>query len=82
MLQLQSAFGVLALLAIAWLCGENRRAVSARQTAIGLTVTVLTAVALIRLPFVAHAFGAINEDRKSTRLNSSHIAVSRMPSSA
>src|SRR6202020_632689 len=61
MLQLQSAFGVLALLAIAWACGENRRAVSLRQTAIGLTVTLLTAIVLIKLPLVAHAFGAIND---------------------
>src|SRR6202162_5560872 len=61
MLQLQSAFGVLAWLAIAWVVGENRRAVSPRQTAIGLVVTLLTAVALIKLPFVAHAFGAIND---------------------
>jgi CNT family concentrative nucleoside transporter len=61
MLQLQSAFGVLALLAIAWAFGENRRAVSLRQAAIGLFVTILTAVALIKLPFVAHAFGAIND---------------------
>ena len=28
------------------------------------------------------AFGAVGEDRKSTRLNSSHIEESRMPSSA
>ena len=55
MLQLQSAFGVFALLAIAWAFGENRRAVSLRQAAIGLFVTILTAVALIKLPFVARA---------------------------
>jgi CNT family concentrative nucleoside transporter len=61
MLQLQSAFGVLALLVIAWVFGENRRAVSLRQAAIGLAVTFLTALALIKLPFVAHAFGAIND---------------------
>jgi CNT family concentrative nucleoside transporter len=61
MLQLQSAFGIIALLAIAWAFGENRRAVSLRQTAIGLTVTLVTAVALIKLPFVAHAFGVIND---------------------
>jgi len=30
MLQLQSAFGVLALLGVAWALGENRRAVSWR----------------------------------------------------
>src|SRR5260370_242725 len=61
MLQLQSAFGVLALLAIAWVFGENRGAVSLRQAAIGLFVTILTAVALIKLPFVAHAFGVLND---------------------
>jgi CNT family concentrative nucleoside transporter len=60
MLQLQSAFGVFALLVVAWAFGENRRAVSLRQAAIGLGVTFLTALALIKLPFVAHAFGAIN----------------------
>ena len=61
MLQLQSAFGVLALLAIAWALGENRRAVSLRQIAIGLAVTVATALALIKLPLVARVFGAIND---------------------
>jgi concentrative nucleoside transporter, CNT family len=61
MLQLQSAFGVVALLAIAWACGENRRAVSPRQAAIGLAVTLVTAVVLLKLPVVAHAFGAIND---------------------
>ena len=38
MLQLQSAFGIVALLAIAWALGENRRAVSLRQAAIGLHI--------------------------------------------
>jgi concentrative nucleoside transporter, CNT family len=61
MLQLQSAFGIVALLALAWAFGENRRAVSLRQTAIGLAVTVATAVVLIKLPGVAHLFGAIND---------------------
>ena len=58
---LQSAFGIIALLAIAWALGENRRAVSFRQAAIGLAATLLTAVVLIKLPVVAHAFGAIND---------------------
>ena len=59
--QLQSAFGVFALLAIAWGLGENRRAISLRQAAIGLAVTLLTAVVLIKLPLVARAFGVIND---------------------
>ena len=61
MLQLQSAFGVFALLAIAFAFGENRRSVSLRQAAIGLFVTLLTAIVLIKLPVVAHAFGVIND---------------------
>jgi CNT family concentrative nucleoside transporter len=61
MLQLQSAFGVLALLAIAWALSENRRAFSLRQAAVGLAVTVVTALVLLKLPPVAKAFGAIND---------------------
>jgi CNT family concentrative nucleoside transporter len=61
MLQLQSTLGVFALLAIAWGLGENRSQVSLRQAAIGLVVTLVTAVILIKLPIVAHAFGAIND---------------------
>src|SRR5438132_10723954 len=61
MLQLQSAFGIFGLLAIAWGFGENRRAVSIRQAAVGLAVTLITAIILIKLPLVAHAFGAIND---------------------
>ena len=61
MLQLQSAFGIVALLAIAWALSENRRAVSLKQAAIGLLVTLATAVILIKLPVVAHAFGVIND---------------------
>src|SRR4030088_3284982 len=59
--QLQSLFGVFALLAIAWAFGENRGAVSLRQAAIGLVVTILTAVGLMKLPFVARAFSVIND---------------------
>jgi concentrative nucleoside transporter, CNT family len=61
MLQLQSAFGIVALLALAWILGENRRAVSVRQAVIGLVVTFATAVVLIKLPGVVHVFGAIND---------------------
>jgi CNT family concentrative nucleoside transporter len=61
MLQLQSGFGVLALLAIAWALSEHRRAVSLRQMAVGLAVTVVTALVLLKLPPAAKAFGAIND---------------------
>src|SRR5277367_592560 len=61
MLQLQSAFGIVALLAMAWALGENRRAASLRQTALGLEGTLATDIILIKLPGVAHVFGAIND---------------------
>jgi CNT family concentrative nucleoside transporter len=57
---LQSVFGVFALLALAWLVSENRRAVSWRQAAIGLAVTFITALLLLKVPGVASAFAIIN----------------------
>lgn len=61
MLQLQSAFGIVALLALAWVFGESRRSVSLRQAAVGLVVTLATALVLIKLPGVARMFGTIND---------------------
>ncbi|WIW44038.1 nucleoside transporter C-terminal domain-containing protein [Bradyrhizobium sp. 62B] len=61
MLRLQSALGIFALLLIAFALTENRRAVSLRQATIGLVVTFVTAIMLLKLPAVAHAFGAIND---------------------
>jgi len=61
MLRLQSALGIFALLLIAWALGENRRAASLRQAAVGLAATFVTALILLKLPIVAHAFGAIND---------------------
>jgi concentrative nucleoside transporter, CNT family len=61
MLQLQSGFGVFAMLMIAWAFGEHRDRVSVRQVAIGLGLTLLTAALMLKLPGAAHAFGAIND---------------------
>jgi CNT family concentrative nucleoside transporter len=61
MLRLQSALGIFALLLIAYALAENRRSVSLRQAVIGLVVTLVTAIVLLKLPVVAHAFGAIND---------------------
>src|SRR3954470_11560821 len=61
MQQLQSASGVIALLAFAWAISENRRAVSLKQAAVGLVLTFATALLLLKLPFLAHAFSAIND---------------------
>jgi concentrative nucleoside transporter, CNT family len=61
MLQLQSAFGILALLAIAWAISEHRRAVSPRQAAIGLAVTFAGALLMLKVPGASKAFGFVND---------------------
>jgi CNT family concentrative nucleoside transporter len=61
MLQLQSAFGVFALLAIAFALSERRAAVSWRQAAVGLAVTLVTAVILLKVPYAAKLFAGIND---------------------
>lgn len=61
MLRLQSTLGVFALLLIAFTLAENRRAVLVRQALIGLVVTFATAIVLLKVPVVAHAFGAIDD---------------------
>jgi CNT family concentrative nucleoside transporter len=60
MQELQSAFGMLALLAIAWSISENRGAVSLRQAAVGLAVTFATAALFLKVPEVTAGFAAIN----------------------
>ncbi len=60
MQHLQSALGIIALLAIGWAISEDRRAVSWKQAAIGLAVTFATAVLLLKVPGVTSAFAAVN----------------------
>jgi concentrative nucleoside transporter, CNT family len=61
MLQLQSALGVIGLLAIAWLFSEHRRAVRWKQIALALAVTVGVAVTLLKVPQVVAAFAYVNQ---------------------
>jgi concentrative nucleoside transporter, CNT family len=61
MQQLQSAFGIFALLAIAWAMSEHRRAVSFRQSAVGLAVTFAGALLFTKVPNASTVFGVINE---------------------
>ncbi|MBI4205687.1 MAG: nucleoside:proton symporter [Betaproteobacteria bacterium] len=60
MLVLQSAFGLIALLAIAWCMSENRRAVPWRIVISGVILQLLL-VALLKAPPVKHFFLALNE---------------------
>ncbi len=61
MQNLQSAAGIVAIILFAWLISENRRAVSWRQAAIGLVVTIALAVLLLKVPQVKVAFVWIND---------------------
>jgi concentrative nucleoside transporter, CNT family len=61
MQNLQSAVGVFAMLAIAWIISEDRRGVAWKQAAIGLLFTFGTAVVLLKVPGVTRAFAAIND---------------------
>ena len=47
---LQSAFGIFALLALAWIVSEDRRGVAWGQAAVALLVTFATAVILLKVP--------------------------------
>ena len=58
---LQSAFGLVALLAIAWLMSENRRAVPWRIVVSGVILQLLLAALLLKAPPVKHFFLALNE---------------------
>jgi CNT family concentrative nucleoside transporter len=60
MLQLQSALGVFALVAIAWAISERRGAVNWKNAAVGLAVTLVLALLLLKVPPVRGAFGAVN----------------------
>lgn len=56
MLQLQSALGVVALLAFAWAISEDRRAVNRKMAVAALAVTFAAAVLLLKVPQIAFAF--------------------------
>jgi len=57
---LQSALGVVAILAFAWLVSENRGAVSWRPVLTGLAVTFALALLMLKVPQTEIAFAWIN----------------------
>jgi CNT family concentrative nucleoside transporter len=58
---IQSIAGIFGLLAIAFAFSENHRAVSARQAAIGLALTIVLAVLFLRIPQLKVAFGMVGD---------------------
>ena len=61
MQNLQSALGVVALLAFALLVSENRRLVSWRRACVGLGLTIGLAIVFLKIPPVRAAFAAAND---------------------
>ena len=61
MQNIQSIVGIFALLALAFLISENRRLVSWRQAAVGLAVTFVLAVLMLKIPQLQAAFGVIGD---------------------
>ena len=59
MQHLQSAFGIVALIAFAWAISENRRAVDWKSAGVALLVTLATAVLLLKVPQIALVFRAL-----------------------
>jgi CNT family concentrative nucleoside transporter len=57
--QLQSAFGVFALLGIAWALGEKRNGVDWKSAAKAFALTAATAVLLLEVPQIKTAFGFV-----------------------
>lgn len=60
MQHLQSALGVVALLAFAWAVSENRRAVDWKSAGVALLVTFATALLLLKVPGIKTAFAGVN----------------------
>jgi CNT family concentrative nucleoside transporter len=60
MQNLQSALGVVALIAFAWAISENRRAVSPQRVAVGLLITLVLAALFLKVPPITAAIGSAN----------------------
>src|SRR5512134_1114686 len=61
LLTLQSAFGFAAIVAIAWLLSEDRRAMPWRIVISGAVLQIVLAAALLKLPLFRELFLALNE---------------------
>jgi CNT family concentrative nucleoside transporter len=57
----QAALGLAAILALAWLCGENRRAIPWRTVAVGIGLQIGLALLLIGVPASGWALHVLNQ---------------------
>jgi CNT family concentrative nucleoside transporter len=73
----QSAFGVFALLGLAWLISEARFAVSWKRVGLSLALTFVLAVLLLKVPPIRAAFavvnGAVDATAAATRAGTSFV---------
>ncbi|MBI4189110.1 MAG: nucleoside:proton symporter [Betaproteobacteria bacterium] len=60
-LRLQSAFGFVVILFLAWLAGENRRVVAWRTVIAGIVLQIVFAAALLKLAVFKQFFLALND---------------------
>ena len=87
--------GMLGLIGIAWLFSNNKRKVNWSLVSRGLALQIGLGIFIIKGSEMGEFFAPLGwpkwifsqvssffVDRKSTRLNSSHVCSSRMPSSA
>jgi CNT family concentrative nucleoside transporter len=58
---IQSAFGLMVLAGVAWLCSENRRRVGWKPILAGIGLQLLLGVVLLKVPVFRHFFLLLNE---------------------
>ena len=77
MQHLQSALGITAIVAFAWLISENRRAVTWKRVGIGLAGTIVLAIVFLKVPPVralfAHANNAVAAVGEASRAGTSFV---------
>ncbi len=74
---LQPLFGIVVLILIAWSMSEARRKVRIREIILGLFVTALMAVVMLKIPFLRGIFDVLNKGvsllEESTRAGTSFV---------
>ncbi len=74
---LQPLFGIVVLILIAWAISEARRKVRIAEIILGLFVTALMAVVMLKVPFLARLFDVLNRGvgilEESTRAGTSFV---------
>lgn len=58
---LRGLLGLFALLSIAWLCSANRKAVNWTLVLKGVSIQIILAIALLKVPFIANIFEFISQ---------------------